>query len=177
MLDLIFCHCTDYPLAADCSSEDYMAWIRRHQVQAGFFYMASGLTVGDLRYLADVERLQRDGDGGLQSCPAYQLADQAIARLRLPHPSQTAQQQARLMPGVALARGLETLAGLYALTDWFAATPDPRDRDHLVLLRAAQDLLVELREPCLSELLAQDCLLYTSPSPRDATLSRMPSSA
>ena len=24
---------------------------------------------------------------------------------------------------------------------------------------------------------AQDCLLYTSPSPRDATLSRMPSSA
>ena len=25
--------------------------------------------------------------------------------------------------------------------------------------------------------LAEDCLLYTSPSPRDATLSRMPSSA
>ena len=32
--------------------------------------------------------------------------------------------------------------------------------------------LVELKE-CNTE----DCLLYTSPSPRDATLSRMPSSA
>ena len=29
----------------------------------------------------------------------------------------------------------------------------------------------------LVELLSQVCLLYTSPSPRDATLSRMPSSA
>ena len=29
----------------------------------------------------------------------------------------------------------------------------------------------------ISDLLYQDCLLYTSPSPRDATLSRMPSSA
>ena len=28
-----------------------------------------------------------------------------------------------------------------------------------------------------ADLLATDCLLYTSPSPRDATLSRMPSSA
>ena len=30
---------------------------------------------------------------------------------------------------------------------------------------------------CSSEVFTQDCLLYTSPSPRDATLSRMPSSA
>ena len=29
----------------------------------------------------------------------------------------------------------------------------------------------------ISELLNNPCLLYTSPSPRDATLSRMPSSA
>ena len=36
-----------------------------------------------------------------------------------------------------------------------------------------------LREDLLEEVnkLAKDCLLYTSPSPRDATLSRMPSSA
>ena len=33
-----------------------------------------------------------------------------------------------------------------------------------------------LREP-LDEIGVQACLLYTSPSPRDATLSRMPSSA
>ena len=30
---------------------------------------------------------------------------------------------------------------------------------------------------CLLSLMLQSCLLYTSPSPRDATLSRMPSSA
>ncbi|MBB2485803.1 hypothetical protein H5407_11285 [Mitsuaria sp. WAJ17] len=156
LLDVIFCHCEGYPLAADSRSETYMAWIRASQVQAGFFYIASGLTVGDLRYLADVERLQREGAGARQSCPAQQVAEQAIARLRLPHPSQTARQQARLMPGMALARGLEALAGLYALTDLFAVTPDPQDRDHLVLLRAAQDLLVELREPELRGLLAQD---------------------
>jgi len=30
---------------------------------------------------------------------------------------------------------------------------------------------------CLPALLIMCCLLYTSPSPRDATLSRMPSSA
>ena len=34
-----------------------------------------------------------------------------------------------------------------------------------------------LDDPRRREQLARDCLLYTSPSPRDATLSRMPSSA
>ena len=38
----------------------------------------------------------------------------------------------------------------------------------LVVLREHQDM---------STLLVNSCLLYTSPSPRDATLSRMPSSA
>ena len=35
----------------------------------------------------------------------------------------------------------------------------------------------EIVKPALLVDLCQDCLLYTSPSPRDATLSRMPSSA
>ena len=37
----------------------------------------------------------------------------------------------------------------------------------------------EIKEPNLEDLEEEDidCLLYTSPSPRDATLSRMPSSA
>ena len=41
------------------------------------------------------------------------------------------------------------------------------------------DITVGLREDSESFKRAQDmgCLLYTSPSPRDATLSRMPSSA
>ncbi len=159
LLDVIFCHCEGYPLAADCSFETYGAWIRASQVQSSFFYIASGLTVGDLRYLADVERIQRDGDGGWMSNPPHEPAEQAIARLRVPHASEAALQQARLNPRLALARGLEALAGLYALTDLFAATPDPQQRDHQVLLRAAQDLLVELREPFLRDQLQQDAAL------------------
>ncbi len=154
LLDVIFCHCEGYPLAADSAFETYVDWIRRQQVQAGFFYIASGLSVGDLRYLVDVERLQRDGDAGAAGCPAHQVSEQAIARLRIPHPSETALQQARLAPALVLARGLEALAGLYALTDFFAETPDPDARDAAVLLRAAQDLLVELREPLLRRQLA-----------------------
>ena len=42
--------------------------------------------------------------------------------------------------------------------------PDPQQRD-------VKELLAKQR------MLPMDCLLYTSPSPRDATLSRMPSSA
>lgn len=156
LLDVIFCHCEGYPLAADSAFETYVDWIRRQQVQAGFFYIASGLSVGDLRYLVDVERLQRDGDAGAAGCPAHQVSEQAIARLRIPHPSETALQQARLAPALVLARGLEALAGLYALTDFFAETPDPDARDAAVLLRAAQDLLVELREPLLRRQLAQE---------------------
>ena len=36
---------------------------------------------------------------------------------------------------------------------------------------------VELDQSRVGRLSRMDCLLYTSPSPRDATLSRMPSSA
>ena len=39
-------------------------------------------------------------------------------------------------------------------------------------LKASQDISFEV-----TDLLGKSCLLYTSPSPRDATLSRMPSSA
>ena len=38
-------------------------------------------------------------------------------------------------------------------------------------------LLVAQKNANKDEPLVKDCLLYTSPSPRDATLSRMPSSA
>ena len=44
----------------------------------------------------------------------------------------------------------------------------------------AGDLAIQLREKGLVKKIKADntpCLLYTSPSPRDATLSRMPSSA
>ena len=62
---------------------------------------------------------------------------------------------------------------------------DPNQASALVddVLRALRGETPELEEQAERNLernrdnLLQDCLLYTSPSPRDATLSRMPSSA
>ena len=54
-------------------------------------------------------------------------------------------------------------------------TADAQRRDEAAEVRKALDAAVAEVEK--SEREALDCLLYTSPSPRDATLSRMPSSA
>ena len=45
------------------------------------------------------------------------------------------------------------------------------------LLAVTRNMYVEALGPQGAARMFQDCLLYTSPSPRDATLSRMPSSA
>ena len=48
----------------------------------------------------------------------------------------------------------------------------------LDMIDAGKPALAELREMLASDAVpVNTCLLYTSPSPRDATLSRMPSSA
>ena len=52
----------------------------------------------------------------------------------------------------------------------------PSSSDMVVLLTQAHEQVIKTSRDVLK--VAQDaCLLYTSPSPRDATLSRMPSSA
>ena len=55
--------------------------------------------------------------------------------------------------------------------DLYASTYG-RSHDHISLLKTAVYGLTELNREQI-----RGCLLYTSPSPRDATLSRMPSSA
>ena len=47
-------------------------------------------------------------------------------------------------------------------------------RDHIV---AVEKPLSEIEKDFLDSAMPEDCLLYTSPSPRDGLLSRMPSSA
>ena len=55
--------------------------------------------------------------------------------------------------------------------------------DHVATVRQARyrhntlDHGDEVEPDCVAFALASDCLLYTSPSPRDRLLSRMPSSA
>ena len=62
-----------------------------------------------------------------------------------------------LHPGTLKPIGPDDLAPLFPMA--------------LIGQEVSQDREIEIPEP------VRDCLLYTSPSPRDATLSRMPSSA
>ena len=45
------------------------------------------------------------------------------------------------------------------------------------IIKAGEKIKTAIKQRASKEDIANSCLLYTSPSPRDATLSRMPSSA
>ena len=68
--------------------------------------------------------------------------------------------------GAAIASLIESLSG---------SVRKPGTRGAPVPLPGGFGGIIEFGDSCLA--LATDCLLYTSPSPRDGLLSRMPSSA
>ena len=93
------------------------------------------------------------------------------------------------VPVVPTVSSVERLSGPSARVNWIPLTPDEA-KGILTLLEIAYEPVrgkdcadfypmdsgvVYVRENLLEQNTA--CLLYTSPSPRDATLSRMPSSA
>ena len=63
----------------------------------------------------------------------------------------------------------------YTAAAWYhkALSPELQNKDLLEILPEAEDFAVNDLMPAL----AKGCLLYTSPSPRDLSTSRMPSSA
>ena len=65
--------------------------------------------------------------------------------------------------GFEVGRDIESMSG--DLSRWMGAASDINKADEYA------------KKPPLFKKLFAACLLYTSPSPRDATLSRMPSSA
>ncbi len=143
LLDVIFCHCDGYPIARDCTFDDYVAWIRRQQVQGNFFYIATGLTAGDLSYSIAMEKLQREN-------PPSAAIDMAATQFVIPRAEDIAARAALLSPAQAARKGLEALAGLYRLTEVFAQSNDPMNRDHIILHRAAQDFLIDLKNPTIA---------------------------
>lgn len=130
-LDLIFCNCDGYKLAATHDFATYADWVRKSQVDSAFFYAASGLSVSDVQYLDQLERLQRNRVDCDPAILAMRVTDPltAAADVRRQHPVETAIQAA------------EGLAVLYRLTDLYP--PDTLDGD--VLKRAAHDLLAGWR--------------------------------
>lgn len=126
-LDLIFCNCVDYPLAATSDFAEYAKWVRRHQVDSAFFYAATGLTVTDLNYLERLEQVQR----------RTPQSDTAILKLRATDPNVVAADLQASHPEETNSQAVEGLSVLYRLTDFYR--PDTPDGE--VLKRAARDLL------------------------------------
>ena len=125
-LDLMFCNCIDYPLSHTCSFESYVRWVRAHEVQGGFFYADSAVSVMDQRYLvaADAASVQHRS----VSAPA---AD------RIVDPQQEA--MAALRPILAL-HGLDRVCPAWG-------RPDAG-----VLLRVAHDILRRVRDNALTHI-------------------------
>ena len=73
-------------------------------------------------------------------------------------------------------RKIEALmnAAIKANKDWRLKNTEVRTEDGISEVRLHGNLIAKIGDDFVQVF---DCLLYTSPSPRDATLSRMPSSA
>jgi len=142
MLDLIFCHCEGYPLARLSSFQDYVAWVRDHELVGRFFFADSGATVTDGHYQRRLveQVLAQGGEAGFDAA-ASALAEPAQA----PHPERSAK---------AADIAFRALHAVASLREYFperidtASTP-PFMQEH-VLRRFAQDLFADVRRWCLA---------------------------
>ena len=112
--------------------------------------------------------------------PLEKLLDIPMCDLGLSIEGTTLEKMQHKLYAELQSRGLKLRPHCWLSDEWFApdgipgiAIPFYLAHPRLIRLERQQMLDVEggTREWCMS------CLLYTSPSPRDATLSRMPSSA
>ena len=60
LLDALLCHCEGYPGSRSSDFDTYCRWVRAAELDAGIYYTDSPATLADQRYLASVERLQRE---------------------------------------------------------------------------------------------------------------------
>jgi Dyp-type peroxidase family len=128
LLDALLCHCEGYPGSRKSDFDTYCRWVRSAEQDAGIFYTDSPAPLADQRYLASVERLQRES-----ACPM--AADRAIAaHAELDDLMATREGLADSLADLegTLPLHLRTLKGLYRLTPYWAGT----DRD--ILLHFAQ---------------------------------------
>lgn len=129
-LDVIFCNCEGYVLAAENSFPDYLAWVRSAQIDTDIFYAASGRSIMDVEYLAQVERRHRE---------AREDPSAAICRFVPEDPQAAARRVRKEDPVESIKVGIEALSGLYKLADFYPA--DRPKGDGRFLIRATQQLL------------------------------------
>lgn len=138
LLDLLFCHSPDYPGSRTSSFDEYCKWVRDNEIFGGTFYSDSGMSLQDHKYLAMVEKAQREASA----------TDADFARMALPsavkqHHDAMAQAS---KDRNALVLPLRTLKGLYRLSTYFprrGPSEDPAGdkSDEGILRRFAQSVL------------------------------------
>ncbi|MGE0859440.1 MAG: Dyp-type peroxidase [Gammaproteobacteria bacterium] len=138
MLDILFCHCEDYPLARVASYQEYIAWVRNHEVMGRFFFTDSTATVTDGHYLRSLGDLVHERG---------HHEDFDLLAARLHEPTREADPKARLAAAVTALRALRAVHGLRELfpeADDRTSEKGVAFRASDVLLRFAQDLFAKL---------------------------------
>jgi Dyp-type peroxidase family len=151
LLDLIFCGTEHYVTSFDHSFDEWKEWVKRRQIETGFFYGAPNTTARDLIYLRRQESLRI-------RCPDTELlevqsvlpsAEEKVKNFSDPDPKKVLGVDP-ILANVPRARmiheriqgGLQALAGVYRLTD----THIPGTPDGTVLHCAARELLFEFMQ-------------------------------
>jgi Dyp-type peroxidase family len=163
LLDVIFCNCEGYVTATEHGFEDYLAWVRKSQKDTSFFYTATGLSVDDIQYLTQIERLEREHSRARPASIVTATPEQLARRVRGKKANKRLTNQ----------MGMQALVSLYRLADFYP--PDQPDGDGKFLLWATQQLLAGWGREDLEELGWDDLVreqlrwLEGAPWPRQKT--------
>ncbi len=136
-LDVLLCNCEGYVPAGDNTYDQYIRWIREHQVDSVLFDQVLPVTLTDQSYLVKMEQLQRKG--GISG------DDHALATIVADDPVKLAKEvlddavAGATDPREFYTLALEALTALHRLTDLYP--PDRPNGEHRYLIRAAHDLL------------------------------------
>jgi Dyp-type peroxidase family len=136
LLDAICCNCDNYPIAHGHSFDQYIKWVRDHEIPGAFFYADSGDSLGEQHYREYLETLAlttRDPE----------LAEYFASVFRLDTARQVlidSTTRSRRSPRATVAVGLKALATFHAQLRAYALRPGG---DAEVLQRFTQDLLQE----------------------------------
>ena len=135
LLDIIFCNTEGYVVSTG-SFEEWTTWVHKVQVETSFFYNTHGLTVDDVAYLREEERIHRSlGNGSSHDLEATRHHVESAESIAWAASNEAGPPEAL----DTLRQGLQSLAVLFRLTD--AHLPGTPDGD--ILLRATRDLLQE----------------------------------
>lgn len=148
LLDLIFSNTEEYVFGWESSYEEWMTWLRRHQVSSPFFYSQPHMSAGDGDLLRRQEWLQRQKADQETEARLLQGSSADVVEAALSDGSQSDPR----FPGsegyrntfggnyLIVRQSVRALAGLHRLTDVYL----PGTHDGWVLHRAAREALSRL---------------------------------